>query len=108
MRVLPGAVTVHFFVLVGELVDRFELQQIRHFTDDIRQKCQSKIPRDMPESCGWSLSQTDNYGQSVRLCGLFLGHFLCFDSICEDDPSDYLVKEPVAPQASPMFFGSHQ
>jgi len=36
MRVLPGAVTVHFFVLVGELVDRFELQQIRHFTDDIR------------------------------------------------------------------------
>jgi len=33
MRVLPGAVAVHFFVLVGELVNRFELQQIRHFTD---------------------------------------------------------------------------
>ena len=51
-----------------------------------------RICRDMPESCGLGFCQEDNFGRSSWLRGLFLGHFVLFDSVREDDSLDYLVK----------------
>jgi hypothetical protein len=55
-----------------------------------------------------AFAKRTTFGQSSWLCGLFLGLLALLDSIREDDSLDYLVKELVTLQATPMFLRAHQ
>ena len=55
-----------------------------------------------------AFAKRTTFGQSSWLCGLFLGLLALLDSIREDDSLDYLVKELVTLEATPMFLRAHQ